>query len=409
MKTWACGRCGHRIFFENVSCGSCGAALGFVPSENVFASFDIDDSGTWQRVGPAGPAQRPCANYNQEQVCNWMVSADDPSPLCLSCKTTHIIPALGQAENRTRWLLLEQAKRRLVYSLASLKLPSPSKTEDPEHGLSFQFLEELTPKEKVLTGHDEGVITLNIAEADDARREQMRAHLHEPYRTLLGHFRHEIGHYYWDRLILDSLWIDEYRRLFGDERADYAEALKKHYATPLLDWQDRFISSYASSHPWEDWAESWAHYMHMQDGLETASSWGLRLSHAMPGASAVEPRPLDAIAGSLGGQLIEQWLPVSQFINAMDRSLGSRDSYPFVLPTPVIEKLEFIHKVVSAAGRREVPMRFTPLTVQAAPASTMPATTPVASSEASAPPPVLSAPVSAPLSAPVSNEAAMSP
>ena len=358
MRRLMCERCGQRVFFENVSCGGCGAALGFVPAELRFGSFDIQADGSWQRVDPNAAPQRPCRNYALEQVCNWMVPADSADELCACCQTTDVIPALTKAENRGHWLSIEQAKRRLFYSLAALNLPAPSKARDPEHGLSFHFLEQVTPKEKVLTGHDEGVITLNIAEADDAHREQMRTHLHEPYRTLLGHFRHEIGHYYWDRMIEGSPWQEQFRALFGDERADYAEALKKHYATPVTDWQTSFVSVYASSHPWEDWAECWAHYLHIQDGLETAAAWGLHLDQAQPGAPLVAPQPLAADASALEPVLVSQWLPVSQFINAMDRSLGSRDSYPFVLATPVIAKLEFIHQVVGAASRREVAMRF---------------------------------------------------
>lgn len=358
MKALLCGRCGQRVYFENVSCGACGAALAFLPDELVFGAFEVADDGTWERVGPPGPPQRPCANYVNEGVCNWAVPAESDATLCVSCRTTHVIPALGNPANRFSWGLLEQAKRRLFFSLLSLKLPVPSKHDDPRHGLSFQFLEEVTPKERVLTGHDEGVITLNIAEADDARREQMRAHLHEPYRTLLGHFRHEIGHYYWDRLIAASPWLDEYRALFGDERADYAQALAKHYADPVLDWAPNFVSSYASSHAWEDWAECWAHYLHVVDGLETAAAWGLQLDNTLPGSPAVRACPIDADVPSLRDTLTDQWLPVARFINAMDRSLGSHDSYPFVLPPPVIEKLDFIHRVVCAAGKREVPMLF---------------------------------------------------
>ena len=360
MRLLTCERCGQRVFFENLSCESCGAALGFVPSELRFGAFEVQADGTWQRVDANAAPQRPCRNYALEHVCNWMVPSDSADELCTSCQTTEVIPALTNLENRRHWQAIEQAKRRLFYSLATMNLPAPSKARDPAHGLSFHFLEQVTPKEKVLTGHDEGVITLNIAEADDARREQMRTHLHEPYRTLLGHFRHEIGHYYWDRLIEGSPWKDQFRQLFGDESADYAEALKKHYATPLADWQKSFVSVYASAHPWEDWAECWAHYLHIQDGLETAAAWGLRLDQAQPGAALVAPLPLamEGAATALEPVLIEQWLPVSQFINAMDRSLGSRDSYPFVMATSVIAKLEFIHRVVGAASRREVAMRF---------------------------------------------------
>jgi hypothetical protein len=358
MRTLSCARCGQRVFFENTACDHCGAVLGFVPAELAFASIEIDGAdGRWQRLGGGAP-QKPCANYQPLQVCNWMLPASATGSLCLSCATTEVIPSLTKPENLAHWTLIEQAKRRLIYGLLALKLPVPSKADDPAHGLSFRFMETLTPKTQVMTGHNDGVITLNIAEADDARREQIRRELHEPYRTLLGHFRHEVGHYYWDRLLRDSPWIAEYRRLFGDERVDYAQALQQHYATPLADWPQRFVSVYASAHPWEDWAECWAHYLHLRDGLETAASWGVRLADAVPGAPAVEPAPL-APDAALETALIEQWLPVSQFINAMNRSLGTRDSYPFTMPAAVVEKLAFIHKLVGAATRGEAPMRFT--------------------------------------------------
>jgi len=347
MKSFSCPRCAQRLFFENTHCENCGAALGFVPDEQAFAAFDVSADGEWTRIG-AGTPQRPCANYRVEQVCNWTLPADSPDMQCLCCDTTDVIPALTKPENRVYWLLLERAKRRLFYALRRLKLSAPSQRLDPERGVSFQFLEQEPAGEKVLTGHAAGVITFNIDEADDARREHRRLRLHEPYRTLLGHFRHEIGHYYWSRLIDDSPWLEECRALFGDERADYATALQHHYAKPRLDWQAGFVSSYASAHPWEDWAECFAHYLHMQDGLETAAGWGIRLGNAIPGRSAVEPKEIDAKVTDLRPALVEQWLPLTQFINAMDRSLGTGDSYPFVLPDAVIEKLAFIHRVIHA-------------------------------------------------------------
>jgi len=230
-----------------------------------------------------------------------------------------------------------------------------SRAEDPEHGLAFRFLEELAPTERVLTGHDNGVITLNIEEADDARREAVRHQMHEPYRTLVGHFRHETGHYYWDRLVDGTPWLERFRAVFGDERADYAQALQAHYDAPRADWPEHFVSAYASSHPWEDWAECWAHYLHIQDGLETAASWGLRL--ATPGGSPVTARPLEARAGSFASALVERWLPISQFVNSMSRSLGLVDGYPFVIPAPVVEKLDLVHQVVVSAGRRRAARR----------------------------------------------------
>lgn len=358
MHLFSCSHCGQRVFFENTRCDTCGSSLGFVPAERQMIAFSVNEQAAWERIGPSGNAQRPCSNYAIEGVCNWMLDAGDPAALCISCRTTQIIPALSKPENRGYWQNLEQAKRRLFYTLLALKLPAPNRAVDPVNGVSFQFLEDISPAQRVLTGHDDGVITLNIAEADDAQREKMRTSMHEPYRSLLGHFRHESGHYYWDRLIHNTPWLEECRALFGDERADYAAALQQHYSAPMPDWHLTFISAYASSHPWEDFAECWAHYLHMVDGLETAAAWGLHLDHAVPQGPALQAAPIDPTAVSIEGSLVEQWLPVSQFTNAMNRSLGLHDSYPFVVRAPVVAKLNFIHKVVGAAARGEMPMNF---------------------------------------------------
>ncbi|MGQ3052289.1 MAG: zinc-binding metallopeptidase family protein [Roseateles sp.] len=362
MKTFSCERCQARVFFENVRCEACNAQLGFIPSELTIGSFEAHEAAVLRRLAPATQSQRGrlrrCANHVAPVICNWMVDADGAEPLCQSCRTTRQRPALNKTENRGYWRRIEGAKRQLAYSLTSWRLPFPSKAEDPKHGVAFDLLEQTDPAKRVLTGHDAGVITLNISEADDARREQMRAQMREPYRTLLGHLRHEIGHYYWDRLIRSTPWIDDYRRLFGDERADYAQALKRHYATPLASWQARFVSVYASCHPWEDWAECWAHYMHLQDGLETAASWGLQLNAAVPRGTPVRAKVIAADATDVQTRIVRSWLPISQFINAMSRSLGARDSYPFVVPPPVLDKLAFIHQVIDAGVRSAVPMNF---------------------------------------------------
>ena len=358
MKLYHCSHCGLRVFFDNRHCENCGSGLGFVPQELQMVSFSVDEAGTWSRLGSEGPVQRPCSNYAVEGVCNWMVDATDPHLQCISCRTTMIIPALGKPENRLYWAALEQAKRRVLYTLVGMKLPFPNRELDPVDGLAFQFLEDMPAVQRVLTGHDDGVITLNIAEANDAAREQMRTSMHEPYRSLVGHFRHELGHYYWDRLVDKTPFIDEYRQLFGDERADYDAALQAHYAHPVVDWHLNYISAYASSHPWEDWAECWAHYLHMVDGLETAAAWGLHLDHATPSGPTLKVTAVDPDAATIEPSLIAQWLPVSQFSNAMNRSLGLHDSYPFVVPPPVVAKLEFIHRVIGAAGRGESPMNY---------------------------------------------------
>lgn len=311
-------------------------------------AFEVTAEGVWSRLSDR-PAQRPCANYTSYQVCNWMVPAESGDVHCVSCRTTQILPSLDKPQNLLHWATIEQSKRRMVYSLLSMGLPVVPRTEDTTLGLAFRFLED-QPSKRVLTGHDSGVITLNVAEADNAHREKVRAAMHEPYRTLLGHFRHEVGHYYWDVLIDNTEWLPRYRKLFGDERADYETALKQHYDSPRADWQDQFVSVYASSHPWEDWAECWAHYMHLQDGLETAAAWGLQLDNALPGSPPVRASALgcDPDPSTVGQALVDRWLPISQFVNAMARSMGVHDAYPFVVPPSVIHKLEFIHQVVCA-------------------------------------------------------------
>ena len=221
-----------------------------------------------------------CANYTDHNICNWALSANASGTLCAACGLTSTIPDLSVESHRDAWLKLEIAKRRLVFDLLSLKLPWRRKGIDAEHGLEFRFLSDVVTvngdHSRVLTGHDNGLITINVAEADDLHREAQRLRHHEPYRTLLGHFRHEIGHYYWDVLIQDTNRLHSFRALFGDERADYQAALKVHYEQGApANWAEHFISAYASTHPWEDWAESWAHVLHMADALDTAHAVGL--------------------------------------------------------------------------------------------------------------------------------------
>ena len=207
-----------------------------------------------------------------------MVRADEEETLCRSCRLNRTIPDLTNPDNCEWWRKIENAKRRLVSQLLNLGLPVMSKvTEDPERGVMFDFLRSPEKGPQVLTGHANGLITLNVEEADDSIREKIRHLMREPYRTLLGHFRHEIGHYYWDRLVADTPWLEKFRALFGDERQDYAAALKRNYKEgPPANWPEEHISSYASVHPWEDWAECWAHYLHVVDSLDTALRFGLR-------------------------------------------------------------------------------------------------------------------------------------
>lgn len=351
MRTFRCTQCHQTVYFANVRCDACGSTLGFLPDERTMASFERPDgpTGPWRRIG--GPRQgemrHACRNYAVEDVCNWMLPRDAKSDYCPSCELTITIPSLAKPENKQHWYQLELAKRRLIYSLQGLRLPIRSRTEDPEGGLAFRFLEDVPHEESVLTGHADGIITLNVAEADDVKREQMRAAMREPYRTLLGHFRHEVGHYYWNVLIRGSWFLDEFRALFGDEREDYGSALQRHYEQgPPREWENNYISAYASMHPWEDWAETWAHYLHMTDGLHSAEHWGLVLQPAKTEDAPVERVDIRTRAKDFDTLFFLQWLPLSRFLNSLNRSLGQRDAYPFTISPPAVEKLRFVDKVI---------------------------------------------------------------
>ena len=358
MKTFHCDKCAQQVFFENTLCFNCDSMLGYQPEQRVVSSFEAAGEGTWRSLNKndAGRLYKQCSNYVNHQVCNWMLDANDPNELCASCQLTVVIPTLSNEKNHLFWQRLESAKRRLLYSLYSLHLTPVSKETDEEAGLAFQFLEDGPGEdERVMTGHDNGLITLNIAEADPAQRERTREQMHEHYRTLLGHFRHESGHYYFDRLIADSEWIDGYRELFGDEREDYSESLKRHYENGApADWEQHFISTYASSHSWEDWAETWAHYLHMIDTLETAHACGLSLKPRKKEEPEMvitaPPLKIDSF-----DEIISDWFALTYVLNSLNRSVGTPDSYPFKLPTPVQEKLHFIHKVVLAQVEKDKP------------------------------------------------------
>jgi hypothetical protein len=356
MNVFHCDGCGHLVFFENTGCINCGHILAYLSDVGRMGSLEAADNGLWQSSGEGSTAAsyRLCSNYAEHNVCNWAVPVADSNPLCLSCRLTRRIPDLGVPGHKEAWCRLEVAKRRLLYTLRQLQLPVTTRAEDPSGGLAFEFLADMTAPqpEPALTGHKDGVITVNVAEADDVERERRRLTLHEPYRTLLGHFRHEIGHYYWDRLIRDTDRLDAFRQRFGDERLDYAQALRDYYdrgAPP--GWQERFISAYSVAHPWEDWAETWAHYLHVCDAVETAAACGISIR---PNRSD-EPA-LTRISRGPGSsrpsfdQLMESWSPLTYVLNNLNRGLGLPDGYPFVLSTPAVEKMRFVHDTISAAA-----------------------------------------------------------
>jgi hypothetical protein len=356
MKTYTCV-CGQLIFFQNVVCVNCHRELGFMPDRLMMASFDPASEGNWLPTVKTAQDSlyRKCQNYSKENVCNWMVPAESAEVFCVSCRLNEIIPDLSIPMNRELWGITELAKRRLIYSLLQLRLPVANKKDDPERGLAFRFLSDTTNPDgtvsRVMTGHNQGTITLNIAEADDAAREKIRREMHEPYRTLLGDFRHESGHYYWDRLVRDTTFIEPYRVLFGDERADYAAALKRHYDSGApSNWQESFISAYATTHPWEDWAESWAHFLHIQDALEVAHDFGLVGKRLLLEPRKKRPKTWLSSKQNTFDETILAWAELAVALNSINRSMGLPDLYPFVLSPAVIAKLQFVYDVVGSHG-----------------------------------------------------------
>ncbi|MES1935216.1 zinc-binding metallopeptidase family protein [Salinisphaera hydrothermalis] len=354
MRDFFC-QCGNTLYFQNNMCLQCGRSVGYVPRAALMTAIEPIGHGRWQVPAAgqiAGREYKLCENTAIYDACNWLVPADDPHALCVSCRLTRTIPDLGVERHLELWRRIEAAKRHLLYSLTALKLPIIGREADPERGLVFDFLADadaaseftdpLPGHEPVTTGHANGLITLNIAEADDVARARMREQMGEHYRTLLGHFRHEIGHYYWMQLIEDGPYLAGFRRLFGDERSDYGAALTRHYEQgPPPDWSKHYISRYASAHPWEDWAECWAHYLHMRDTLETAANHDL-----------VKPRPWQRDATDFD-TLTYQWTQLTIAVNAVNRSMGLPDAYPFALNVAASQKLAFIHDIVDRAGHAQ--------------------------------------------------------
>lgn len=355
-RAFSC-RCGRPVFFRNSECLACHTALGYAPERRLLLPLEPvpRSKGLWREAGRRGGARwRRCQHLDGASGCNWLVAEDDAHagtpPLCRSCRLTRTLPDLSVPENATWWMRIELAKRRLVSTLIGLGLPVAGKVEDPAHGLAFDLLRSPPEGPAVITGHADGVITLDVEEADDARREQRREALAEPYRTLLGHLRHETGHYYWQRLVEPSRWLEPFRALFGDEREDYAAALQRHYAQGApADWGQRFVSAYASSHPWEDWAETWAHYLHLTDTLDTALSFGLDGERVELSYERFDPQALE-VPDEEFLRLVNSWMELTGVLNELSRSMGVADFYPFVMSVPLLRKLHFVHRVVHDRG-----------------------------------------------------------
>ncbi|WLH03003.1 putative zinc-binding metallopeptidase [Pseudomonas beijingensis] len=356
-KVWPC-RCGQSLFFRNSQCLACLAALGYQPEQSRLSSLQPGEQpDTWTLdADPHAGLFRRCANLDTPAACNWLLPDNGRDTLCIACSLNRTIPDLSIPENPERWRKVETAKRRLVAQLITFGLPVIPKTVDETIGLAFDFIGVDPDGKSPMTGHASGLITLDIKEADDAHREYVRQQMREPYRTLLGHFRHEVGHYYWDRLIANSHWLEAFRELFGDERANYAEALERHYQQGApLDWQTRYVSAYATMHPWEDWAETWAHYLHMMDAVDTALGFGMSAREMDFDYQPFPPETLydaEHTGGAAFLSFVNAWIELAGMLNELSRSMGQPDFYPFVVPAAVITKLHFIHLVIQEEGGR---------------------------------------------------------
>jgi hypothetical protein len=359
MKLFSCPNCSGRLYFENAACLRCGTNVAYRPFGADFAPVP-------------SPGIYNCANA-AECACNWAVDAE--GDLCAACRLTRTIPDLSVEGNRHRWIKVEAAKKRAVYSLMAFGLDiSPKAAPNDEFGIAVDLLADPASGggpggERILTGHDNGNITINVAEADAPEREKMRIAMGERYRTLLGHFRHELGHYYWDRLVRDDReWLGRFRALFGDETADYMAALNRHYAQGApLDWQQRHVSPYAAAHPWEDWAEHWAHYIHITDTLEMVAALNFPLGRLdAAGAKELPPNeanyadrtarrdaePAELLPGDFD-DMLKRWLVLSEASNAINRCMGLPDLYPFVISDVAAEKLRFVHELLGEqAGKK---------------------------------------------------------
>jgi len=358
VRAFTCGNCHEQlVFFENTSCLHCKAPLGYLPdSRRVVALVPLERDrfavvASGEASGDLAPSYRRCSNA-EIAACNWLVAdGAGPASLCASCALTRTRPSDRDAVGLARFAKAEAAKRRLLFQLHEIGLPVVSKADDPRRGLAFDLLSSHAGK--VVTGHSDGLITLDLAESDDAYRERTRHELGEAYRTLLGHLRHEIGHYFWDELIEESSFIDDFRLLFGDERASYSKALERHYREGApTGWSTNYVSAYATMHPFEDFAETFSHYLHVHDTLQTANAAGLVIVGPLDDATGRRDRglaavPSDNVVDDAGfDAVVREWLPLTYALNVVNRSMGRDDLYPFVLPAAVIKKLAFVHQVV---------------------------------------------------------------
>ena len=321
MRAFGCEVCGAELFFENSVCVRCGSAVGYSREHGTLVAVTAD---------------RPiCANLNR-CGCNWIADPASVLGLCFSCRLTRTRPADADAVGLAQYWVAEAAKRRLIFGLDELELPIM--ISDGFAGLAFDLLS--STQGKIITGHLNGIITLDLAESNDSHREALRQSMDEPYRTVLGHFRHEIGHYYCQLLALTPDRRDEFRTLFGDETLSYEEALQRHYASRELASSGRASSS-ARTRPCIRSRISRrcsATSCTSPTRCRRRGSSGCcrnRISATTSSRHAGTARKLrkSLLERPMAEVVGETWLPVSKGLNQINRSMGKPDLYPFVLRT----------------------------------------------------------------------------
>jgi hypothetical protein len=348
MKIFQCGNCQHPLFFENYACENCGFLSGYRDSDRQMLTFNGKSD---RLISQADQLEYKFCKNHQHDVCNWLIPIDSASKFCTACQLNRTIPNLSDQQNFPKWKNLEVAKHRLIYQLQKIGLPLPSKLKNA-HGLCFDFVSGQS-NSKLMTGHANGVITILLREADSVIREQMRQKFKEPYRTLIGHLRHEVGHYFWDRLVYpDGTILEEFRVIFGDERVSYRESLDKYYKNGAPDnWQNSFISRYATAHAWEDWAETWAHYLHIMDMVETAHFFGVKVDPSTTLRGMEANAGFDPYVEPDFRTIVQTCIPLSFAVNSINRAMGVPDVYPFVISSGVVEKMKFIHGLVNKEAK----------------------------------------------------------
>jgi len=343
MKVFQCGNCDYPLFFENKECENCGHLSGYRDLDRQMLTFNP--------LGSSLTSDREQLEYkyckNEEyDVCNWLVPKDSLQDFCRACQLNRTIPNLSDKKNFPKWKNLEIAKHRLIYQLQKVGLDLPSKMTNAE-GLCFDFIKK-NKNPNIMTGHSNGVITILLREADAVLREQAKQDMQERYRTLIGHLRHEVGHYFWEQLIYKEQDIlQKFRNIFGNEETNYGDALKTYYKNGAQDnWRDSYISKYATSHPWEDWAETWAHYLHVMDMVETAHFFGLEVNSKEISADMKIASSFDPYTVKDFETIISTCVPLSFAVNSINRAMGIPDVYPFVITPAVVNKMKFIHQLL---------------------------------------------------------------